>query len=75
MAHEDVYLTEEMITLGQFLKFAGVIDTGGMTKWFLENHDIQVNGEPENRRGKKLYPGDKVVIKGIGTYHVKREES
>ena len=73
MAHEDVYLTEEMITLGQFLKFAGVIDTGGMTKWFLENHDIQVNGEPENRRGKKLYPGDTVEIEGIGAWKLVRE--
>jgi ribosome-associated protein len=75
MAIKDVHLTSEMITLGQFLKFAGLIDTGGQTKWFLETHEIKVNGDPENRRGKKLYPGDVVEIKGFGTYNVKREEA
>jgi ribosome-associated protein len=73
MAHSDIALTQEFITLGQFLKFAGIIDSGGMTKWFLEEHTILVNGEPDNRRGKKLYPGDTVEIEGIGAYKLVRE--
>jgi len=75
MAAQDLYLTGEMITLGQFLKFADLIDSGGMTKWFLEEHDIEVNGEPENRRGKKLYPGDTVSIAGFGSYRLLKEEA
>ncbi|MFC5711650.1 S4 domain-containing protein YaaA [Thalassorhabdus alkalitolerans] len=67
---EQVKISTEYITLGQFLKETGVIDTGGMAKWFLSEHEIQLNGEPEQRRGKKLYDGDEIVIKGIGQFVV-----
>ena len=33
----------EMITLGQFLKLADVIQSGGMAKWFLSEHEVLVN--------------------------------
>jgi ribosome-associated protein len=59
---KEVKIKTEYITLGQLLKFANVIQNGGETKFFLENNKIYVNNEPENRRGKKLYPGDKVNI-------------
>lgn len=72
---QEVYLSKEEITLGQFLKFADIIDSGGMTKWFLEEHEIKVNGEPENRRGKKLHPGDVVEITEIGTYKLLQEKA
>lgn len=72
---QEIYLSKDEITLGQFLKFADIIDSGGMTKWFLEEHDIKVNGEPENRRGKKLHPGDVVEIEGIGSYQLLQEEA
>ncbi|WP_062200914.1 S4 domain-containing protein YaaA [Massilibacterium senegalense] len=62
---EKITIDTEYITLTQALKLAGVIDTGGMVKWFLSEHEVYVNGELENRRGKKLYPGDYVRIKGI----------
>ncbi|MCU0104205.1 RNA-binding S4 domain-containing protein [Acholeplasma vituli] len=52
----------EFITLGQFVKAAGFVSTGGMVKPFLEETKIFFNGEPENRRGKKIYPKDKVQI-------------
>ena len=48
------------ITLGQLLKESGVIDTGGMAKWYLSEHEVFVNGELEDRRGKKLRVGDEV---------------
>lgn len=63
-------ITSEYITLGQMLKEAGIIDTGGMAKWFLSEHEIYVNEELENRRGKKLYNGDLVEIISIGSYKV-----
>lgn len=68
----EVSITTEYIALGQFLKLAEVIDTGGMAKAFLAEVPIQINGEPDNRRGRKLYPGDEVAIEGFGRYQVVR---
>ncbi|MGG1659138.1 S4 domain-containing protein YaaA [Brevibacillus sp. NRS-1366] len=68
----EVSITTEYIALGQFLKLAEVIDTGGMAKAFLAEVPIQINGELDNRRGRKLYPGDEVAIEGYGRYQVVR---
>lgn len=51
-----------MIRLGQLLKLADVVDGGGEVKDFLAEVDVTVNGEPEDRRGRQLHPGDVVVI-------------
>lgn len=59
---ETFAISMEYITLGQLLKETGIIDTGGMAKWFLAEHEVFVNGELENRRGRKLYPGDEVRL-------------
>jgi len=59
---KNVAITSEFITLGQLLKFANVIQNGGEAKFFLTENDIWVNREPENRRGRKLYPGDLIDI-------------
>ena len=47
-----IHITTEYITLGQFLKFAGIVDEGWEAKPFLEKPEILVDGETENRRGK-----------------------
>lgn len=52
----------EYITLGQLMKFAGLAHSGGNIKYLLQESEITVNGEEENRRGKKLYPGDIIKI-------------
>ena len=54
---------EDFITLGVLLKLAGIIDTGGQAKWFLNENAVLVNDEEENRRGRKLYHGDVVIVK------------
>ena len=54
---------EDFITLGVLLKLAGIIDTGGQAKWFLNENAVLVNGEEENRRGRKLYHGDEILVK------------
>ena len=46
------------------LKIAGIIDTGGQAKYFLSENVVLVNGEEDNRRGRKLYHGDKVQVQG-----------
>ena len=53
---------EPYITLGVLLKVAKVISTGGEAKFFLNENEVLVNGEKENRRGRKLYPEDKVEV-------------
>ena len=53
---------EPFITLGVLLKITGVIDTGGQAKFFLSENTVLVNGEEENRRGRKLYHGDSIQV-------------
>ena len=60
----DVHITSEYITLTQLLKMADIISSGGEAKAFLASEKVLVNGELENRRGRKLYPGDTVVVLG-----------
>ncbi|WP_223595404.1 S4 domain-containing protein YaaA [Neobacillus bataviensis] len=64
----EIKLNTEFITLGQFLKVADVIQSGGMAKWFLSEHEVFINGEQDQRRGRKLRAGDKVQIAGIGEF-------
>ena len=67
---EKIKIKSEYITLGQFIKFANITDSGGMVKAILQEHKIYVNDVLDSRRGKKLYPGDKVLIKNIGVYRI-----
>ena len=53
---------EEFITLQSLLKITNVIATGGMAKIYLSENVVLVNGEQENRRGRKLYSGDKIEL-------------
>ena len=53
---------EPYITLGILLKIGKIIQTGGEAKFYLSENSVLVNGEEENRRGRKLYPGDKIEI-------------
>lgn len=59
---QKIIINSEHITLGQFLKFTNLISSGGEVKYFLENNVVFVNEIPENRRGKKLFPGDLVKV-------------
>ena len=61
---EEITITTEYITLGQFLKFAGVVDRGSDAKSFLLEADIRADGEKENRRGRKLRGGETVDVNG-----------
>lgn len=54
----------DMIRLGQFLKLADLIDTGGEGKILIASGDVTVNGEVDVRRGRQLHPGDVVEVQG-----------
>ncbi len=54
----------EFIKLDSFLKWAGAVSQGSEAKAYILNGEVNVNGEVELRRGKKIYPGDKVEFNG-----------
>jgi S4 domain protein YaaA len=58
----EVKIHTPFIQLGQLLKMLGLIETGGQVKAFINQNPIQVNQLPEQRRGRKLYPGDVVHL-------------
>jgi ribosome-associated protein len=58
----DVHIDGDMIRLGQFLKFADLIDTGGEGKVLVASGDVTVNGEVDTRRGRQLHRGDIVRV-------------
>ena len=58
-------VVEGDITLGQFLKTEGIIESGGQAKWFLQDVEVLINGERETRRGKKLANQDRIDFPNI----------
>lgn len=57
------------IKLDQFLKWVGAAQTGGEAKLMIQEGEVRVNGAIENRRGRKLVSGDRVIANGK-TYRV-----
>ncbi|MGF1459408.1 MAG: RNA-binding S4 domain-containing protein [Leptolyngbyaceae cyanobacterium] len=53
---------EPFIKLDQFLKWQRVVQTGGEAKLLIRDGNVEVNGEMELRRGRKLYAGDEVAV-------------
>ena len=61
---KEIKIESEYITLGQFLKIADIISSGGEAKVFLACNRILINNEEDDRRGRKLYKDDIVEIDG-----------
>lgn len=62
---KDIKIKDEFITLGQFIKVVDLISSGGEAKVFLLNTEVLINGEKDNRRGRKLYKNDLIIINNI----------
>ena len=62
VAVEEFHARDGMIRLGQLLKAAGLVDTGGEAKALLAEGVVSVNGEIETRRGRQLTPGDVIAV-------------
>ena len=62
---KDIKIKEDFITLGQFIKMIDLISSGGEAKLFLINNKITINGENDQRRGRKLYKGNLIQINSI----------
>ena len=59
-------LFDDYITLQALLKETGIIQSGGAIKTFLSEYPVLFNGEPENRRGKKLRVNDRISLPDQG---------
>lgn len=66
-----INISSEYIKLDQFLKLADCVPTGGMAKALLQDGAVKVNNEQEERRGRKLYPGDIIEVLDGGSFQVK----
>lgn len=59
-----VHIQTEFIKLDAFLKFAGLVGTGGEAKLRIQEGEVSVNGAVCTMRGKKLRVGDTVELLG-----------
>lgn len=66
-----IKLREDYIKLGQALKAAGLVGSGVDAKFVIQDGLVQVNGETEYQRGKKLYDGDVITFEGESVKIVK----
>ena len=57
-----ITIKDEFIKLGQALKLAGVVEDGGEAKYAIQDGLVQVNGEVDTRRGRKVYEGDVITF-------------
>lgn len=63
----------DIIRLDDFLKFCGVVGTGGQAKILIQSGEVRVNGVVETRRRKQLQTGDTVQLLGE-TFVVERQD-
>ncbi len=73
-APKPVVIATEFIKLEAVMKFANMVESGGMAKAEIQEGYVKVNGEVCTMRGKKLYSGDTVTYMGV-TYQICTHES
>lgn len=60
----DVAISGDSIRLGQFLKLANLVESGGHAKEVIAAGEVQVNGEVVTSRGFSLVDADVVHLAG-----------
>ena len=58
----EIKIRDEFIKLGQALKLAGVVEDGVEAKYAIQDGLVQVSGEVDQRRGRKVYEGDVITF-------------
>ena len=58
----EIKIRDEFIKLGQALKLAGVVEDGVEAKYAIQDGLVQVNGEVDQQRGRKVYEGDVITF-------------
>lgn len=60
----EIKIDSEFIKLDSLLKYANLVESGGVAKTLIQEGYVLLNGEVQTRRGKKIYPGDLVELEG-----------
>lgn len=61
---EEIRIRDEYIRLGQAMKLAGLVGSGVEAKMVIQDGLVLVNGKVDERRGRKLHPGDEFEFEG-----------
>jgi len=72
---QEVKIHTPFIKLNQFLKWVRAAETGSMANHMIQEGLVKVNDEVEIRRGRKISPGDRIEVSGVGMYLVTEEGS
>ncbi|MEH6344449.1 MAG: RNA-binding S4 domain-containing protein [Bermanella sp.] len=67
---KQVILDKEPVELYKILKFEGIAENGGQAKAVIANGEVQVNGEVETQKRKKIVSGD-IIEFGQEKYQMK----
>lgn len=62
MQIEEIKISTEYIKLDQLLKFSGIAENGADAKDMILAEIVEVNKEVCTMRGKKIRPGDEVIV-------------
>lgn len=62
LQRQEFELTREYIELDSLLKLLAIASSGGVAKMMIAEGMVQVNGEVESRKTRKLREGDVVVV-------------
>ncbi|QBO36260.1 S4 domain-containing protein YaaA [Periweissella cryptocerci] len=71
----EVFIDTPYVMLQQLLKMENIVSSGGQVKWFLQENQVMVNGEHDDRRGRKLYPGDEIAVPDFGSFVIRAHEA
>ena len=61
---QEIKVRDDFIKLGQALKAADLVSSGVEAKIVVQDGQVEVNGEVDTRRGRKLVPGDVITFDG-----------
>lgn len=59
---QNIRIYTDYIKLGDLLKFAALVETGGEAKDLIQGGQVLLNGEVCTMRGKKCVPGDVITL-------------
>ncbi|MEA4973140.1 hypothetical protein SDC9_71171 [bioreactor metagenome] len=70
---EKITINTDFIKLGQLLKYASIVGNGSDAKLIIADGLVTLNDNVVYERGKKIYPGDVVIVKDMGSVIVEHE--
>lgn len=70
---KQIAIETDNIQLDQFLKWSGIIDSGGQAGYMVAAGKITLNGKKETAKRRKLYPGDILFIEDQGSFEIIRQ--